>query len=135
MRIKTFDFNSEQPQPCDVEEALRRRIVSSDRLAAARWQKLLELARVLQADGPHPEAWSFLLGDVLHLRPSNPANCVSVEIWTDWQDYGPVSDGLPVLHYRLQIRRGKAPRSTDVRAEHPEMVRDLILQAFGWSGS
>ncbi len=135
MRIKTFDFTSEQPQLCGLEEALQRRIVSSDRLAAARWSKLLELARVLKEDGPYPEVWSCLLCDVLHMGPSNSANRVSVDIWMDWQDYGPVSDGLPVLHYRLQIRRGTAPRSTDARADRPEKARDLILQAFGWSNS
>jgi hypothetical protein len=73
-----------------------------------------------------------VLNRELTLMPANPANRVSVRVWTDWRDYGPVRDGLPVLHYRMQIQRRSSQRTVDARADSPEEAKRIIYQAFGY---
>jgi hypothetical protein len=138
MKIVALDLDADSPERCDVEvllvEILLRRLASSqDRLVAAKWQKLLELVEALCADGPYPEAWGHVQGDELYLSPSKPANPVTVRVRADWRDFGPVVDGLPEMHYRLQIERRGAKLSRDARARSPEEAERIIREAFGWS--
>jgi hypothetical protein len=134
MRIVTIDLDAGPDERfCDVEGPLQRLASSPERLVAARWQMLLDLARVLRADGPAPEAWGLILGDELSLSPGTPANKVTVQVRADWKDHAPLRDGLPEMHYRLQIKRPGAKLSTDARARTPEEVERLIREAFGWS--
>jgi hypothetical protein len=58
---------------------------------------------------------------------------VWVQVWADWPDYGPVRDGLPVMHYRLQIRRPGSNLSRDERMATPAESERVIWQAFGWA--
>jgi hypothetical protein len=133
MRLLTLDLHVDPPQACDIEVPLRRLASSPERLVAAQWQKLLELVQTLHEDGPYPEAWGQVLGDELYVSPENDANRVVVRVRADWRDHAPWRDGLPEMHYRLQIERSGAELSEDARARSPEEVRRIIYEAFGWS--
>jgi hypothetical protein len=133
MRIITLDRDADPPDLCDIEPVLRRLASSPDRQTAARWMKLLELVHALHSDGPHPEAWGSLFGNELYLRPANQASRVTLRIRVDWQDFAPLRDGLPDMHYRFQIMRQGAKVSTDARARTPEEGEEIVRQALGWS--
>ena len=134
MRIVTLDLSVDPAEPCDIELPLSRLVSSPNRLMATQWQKLLDLVQLLQADGPHPEAWGQILGDELYLFPEdNSANLVTVRVRADWRDFAPLLNGLPELHYRLQIERDGAKLSKDARTHNPEEAERIIREAFGWS--
>jgi hypothetical protein len=116
----------------DIEAPLLQMVSSEDHLEAFKGQKLLELVRYLQAQGPAPRACGHLMLGLLCLMPSGSASQVSVDVWVDWRDYGPLRDGLPEAYYRLQIRRGKAPCTRDARAATPAEAEQIIWEAFGW---
>lgn len=116
----------------DIEAPLLRMASSADRLEAFKGQRLLELVQHLQAQGSAPRACGhFLLGE-LWLSPYNSSNRVLVKIWVDWQDYSALRDGLPQVHYRLQIQRGKSRLSREARVLTPEEAEQVIWEAFGW---
>lgn len=94
---------------------------------------LLELVRHLEAHGPAPSAFGHMVGDELSITPTNRYNRASVNVQVDWQDYGTIRDGLPELHDRLTIRRGRSPRSRDERTRELSRVEHLIWEAFGWA--
>ena len=116
----------------DIEAPLQQMASSGDRLEAFKGQKLLELVRYLQVQGPAPRACGHLMLKELWLTPYNAANQVLVKVWVDWQDYTPLRDGLPAAYYRFQIHRGNAPLSRDARAATPEEAEQVIWEAFGW---
>ena len=132
MRIITLDLGHDPPVRREVHDVLQQLVRTTDRLASARWHKLVELVQFLCSDGPFPEAWGQVCGDALHLSPANSANRVTVQVWTDWRDYGPAPGGLPLLHYRLQVRRPSIHLSENARVESPDQARDIIWKAFGW---
>jgi hypothetical protein len=117
----------------DIVAPLRALATDPDRLTSARGRMLLELVEYLHAQGPAPRACGHLSLDELVLFPSHPSAKVSVQVWADWPDYGPARDGLPVMHYRLQIRRPGSPLSRDERAATPAEAERVIWQAFGWA--
>jgi hypothetical protein len=133
MRILTPEPDANPAKLCDIEGPLRRLASSPERVVAAQWQKILELAELLRADSPYPEVWGLICGDELSLHPSNSANRVTVRIRVDWQDLGPLEDSLPVMHYRIQIERPGAKLSTDAWTRSPQEAEQIIREAFGWS--
>ncbi len=133
MRIVTVDLGAGSLEPFDIEVPLARLASSPDRRAAARWRMLLGLVQALRSECRCPEVYGVIVGDVLHLLlPDRQA--VSVRLWADAPDHGPVRDGLPVLYYRVQVKREGTPLSTDLRTEQPEKVARLLEQAFGGLG-
>jgi hypothetical protein len=117
----------------DIELPLVKMAASTDPLEARKGSRLLELVQYLQAQGDAPAAGGcFRLGR-LWLVSSDPANKVSITVWLDWQDYGPLREALPEMHYRLQIQRPDTKLSTDARVANPAEVEQIIWQAFGWS--
>jgi hypothetical protein len=57
---------------------------------------------------------------------------VSVSVRVDWRDYAPLRDGLPEMHYRLQVERPGATLTEDVRAKDVFEAARSIREAFGW---
>jgi hypothetical protein len=121
------------PDEPDIEAELSRRASDEDRICAFQARLLLELVRHLQAQGSAPRAFGRLFLDDLWLSPVRSVDPIIIKVWADWRDYGPSRDGVPVMHYRMQFRRGKAGLSTDVRAERPEDVEQIVWEAFGWN--
>jgi hypothetical protein len=130
MRIVTIDLDVSF-EPCDIEVPLQRLASSPDRRAAARWQLLLNLVRVLRSECRYPEVSGFIIGHEMCLSPASQTSEVWVRIWADSRDYGLVRDGLPILYYRVQVKRLEAPLSADARIERAEEVGRLLEQAFG----
>lgn len=122
-----------QDEHQDVEAQLLRRISGENTIDDGRARLLLELVRHLRRQGSAPRAFGHVVGDELWLSLANSANRVLVKVWLDWRDYGALRDGVPVMHYRLQYRRGKAGLSTDARAESPEDAERAVWEAFGWN--
>jgi hypothetical protein len=147
-----------RPPFCDVQVPLLRLTRSADRGTALRSGKLLELAQALSDDGSTREVHAFISFTklVLHSRDNlksfhptvekrtDPAayrdesrrfiaeNVSRVEIEADWPDHGRVHDGIPVMHYRIRVKRPHARRSNEIRLQDPEKVREFIYEAFKW---
>jgi hypothetical protein len=119
-------------EPHDVEAQLRQRVSGENPIDDCRTRLLLELVQHLRRQGSGPRAFGLIVGDELWLSPARAANLVLVKVRVDWHDQGPSRDGVPVMHYRLQFRRGKAGLSTDARAESPEDAEQVVWEAFGW---
>lgn len=100
--------------PGDVFAQLRALAVSSDRLTAARGQMLLHLLEHLQRQSPTPGAHAIYVIDELWISVVPGGKYVSIRI--DWPDRGEVKDGLPAMHYRMQLDRGERELSLNVRA-------------------
>ncbi|MGL4424312.1 MAG: hypothetical protein ACRCZF_26895 [Gemmataceae bacterium] len=116
----------------DFIASLRTLAADSNWLAAARGRMLLELVEYLLAQGPTPQALGLLLQDKLMLIPAHSSRDVSVHVWVDLPDYGPARDGLPVMHYRLQVHRPGSHLSQDERVSTPAQVERFLWQVFGW---
>jgi len=134
MQIVTFDIvDPETFAPRDIEIPLQRLAESPDPLTAVKWRALLELVRVLRDDGRHPQAIGFILNDEMTIHPRNQANRATVSVRVDWYDFAPLQDGVPALHYRLEIGRRGGDLTKGVRTPDAQEVRTLIREAFGWS--
>ncbi len=84
-----------------------------------------------RAQNPDPTTWGNRLSREMRRRfPSKPKVCVSV--WVDWQDYTPLRDGLPEMHYRFQVKRPGKTISEDARTKDPVEAERIICEAFGW---
>lgn len=116
----------------DIEPALMQLASSDNPLEALKGQKLLELVRHLKTQGPSPTAGRQLVLRELWLVPYNDAKGRCLQIWVDWNDYGPLRDGLPETHFRLSMRRGNGTLSIDARAKTVEDAGQVIYEAFGW---
>jgi hypothetical protein len=117
----------------DLVSALRDGAADSDPLAAARARTLLELVEYLRSRGSGRRAAGLLLNDRLMLSPIGPSSKIAVWVEVDWRDYGPVRDGLPVMHYRLQFKTPGAHLSQNERAATLEAAEQVIWAAFGWT--
>jgi hypothetical protein len=125
------------PSGCDnpdLKAPLAVMAESADRLEAAKGEKLLALVRHLEAQGPAPRAIGRVALGELWLSPSGRSSGAFVRVWLDWPDYGPAQDGLPVMHYRIQVRRPGSSLSADARVQSPQEVEQVISEAFGWAG-
>jgi hypothetical protein len=110
----------------DIESQLRHLANSSDRLRATRGRMLLRLVEQLQNSGPTPQALALLVSNELLISIAYPGR--AVRVWVDWQDYGKTVDGLPTMHYRIQMNTQDMVLSRDERASSPADAERAILQ-------
>lgn len=96
-------------------------------IAAAKARMLLELVEYLRSRGPTSVVGALLFNNALTIVFSHPTR--NVEIWVDWQDHGQVRNGVPEMHYRLQIRNPDTTLSKDERAATYLEAAILILTA------
>ncbi len=75
----------------------------------------------------------MLLFDKLLLSPAGRRREVIVELEADWQDYGPVRDSEPVMHYRVRAKRRGKKLSEEIRVTDAEEVRKFIHETFEWN--
>jgi hypothetical protein len=84
-----------------------------------------------RALNPDPATWGDrLIREMRRRFPPKPGVLLSVRV--DWQDYAPLRDGLPEMHYRFQIHRPGKAISEDARAKDPVEAEGIICKAFGW---
>jgi hypothetical protein len=84
-----------------------------------------------RALNPDPATWGGRLSDEMRRRfPPKPGVCVSVRV--DWQDYAPLRDGLPEMHYRFQVERPGKTITEDARAKNVVEAERIVCEAFGW---
>jgi hypothetical protein len=50
----------------------------------------------------------------------------------DWPDYGPMEDGFPIMHYRVDVKHSDNEVRSEIRTRELEEIRQVLLQAFGW---
>ncbi len=63
----------------------------------------LELVAYLQSRGPTPLVGAIFIMNELWVSLCHPHRIAKVRV--DWQDYGTIRDGVPVMHYRKQMPR------------------------------
>ncbi len=141
MRIGTLDLSVRPIVPCDIEVPLARMASSPDRVAAARWQRLLELVRLLRAVGDDTEVCAVIdcedlcltvqpaLNEELSLAMHAALNSVWVRIWMDAPDH----EGFSAWYYRIQVKRAERPLSTDARIVGPEEAARFLRQVVNES--
>ena len=117
----------------DIEPPLREIAASTDRLQARAGQMLLELVRYLQAQGVTPEVHGMVSTNELWLNSPNPLRKGSLKIWPDCKDYAPLINGIPEMHYRIEIHRAETKLSSDARTSSLTEVARIIDEAFGWN--
>ena len=120
------------PDRDDLLDTLGYYAADTDRLSAARARMLVDLVERLLGQGPSEQAYGELCGGELWLQPCRPAGTTSVKVWPDWRDCGPVRDGLPVMYYRLEVRRPGSGLSDDDRIPTAAAAAQAIRRAFGW---
>lgn len=116
----------------NFERALRQQAAGNDPVDARRARKLLDLVRYLEAQGPAPRAFAHLFFDELWLTPFREADPAMVHVSVDWKDFGPVQDGIPEMHYRLNYKRAGSELSIDASVRDPDEAERVIWEAFGW---
>jgi hypothetical protein len=109
----------------DAFAELRALVASPERIASASGRMLLELVEYLQSRGPTPKAGMTFFNNELWISLRHPARGVTV--WVDWQDYGETRDGLPVMHFRIQISNPDSKLSDNHRATTIVEAACLIL--------
>lgn len=126
-------LNLLSPQEPDVKPALRLLGNTGDRITARKMQMLVDLVGFLEEDGPARLAFAHIYQHEIWLTPANQYNRAMVKITVDWPDYGPLRDGMPAMHYRLQITRRAGAAIRDGRSPDIKEIRRLIFERFGWS--
>jgi hypothetical protein len=111
----------------DVFAQAREQAASLDPVRAACGRMMLELMDYLQSRGPTPQASAIFFRNVLSIGLRTPTR--GVRVWVDWQDYGAVRDGLPVMHYRVDVDRPDSKLSENHRANTMVEAACLILTA------
>jgi len=115
----------------DVKAGLLALTGSENKVQARKADKLLELVRYVEERPP-----SYRVFGILHptdqLSLTCGSNRVSVQIWMDWHDYGPIEDGVPIMHYRADLRNSDHELQSEIRTKELEEIRQFLLQAFGW---
>lgn len=94
---------------------------------------IINLLSLDEPDGVAPAAFGHLTGHEISLSPANEYNRANVRICVDWPDYGPLADGLPMMHYRLKMSRCVGAPTRDERSQDVAEVKRFIWEAFGWS--
>lgn len=56
----------------------------------------------------------------------------SVTLRVDWRDYAPLRDGIPQMHYRIEIKRPGQNLTEEARAQNSAECERVLRQAFGW---
>jgi hypothetical protein len=115
----------------DIKPPLRAIAGSGDHVKGAKAQRLLTLVDFLEAQGPTPQAGGNIFLEELWLHPFPGVASFTVAVRVDWKDYGPVEDGLPVMHYRVLVRRAGAVLTDEVRLQTPQEAGKVILRVFG----
>ena len=104
---------------------------SADPVEAHRGRLLLTLFQCLESEGPLPRLVGLLLRGQLRLSGTEPSGWASVQVEVDWPDYGPAQSGVPVMHYRVRIKRSDSPLSVESRTQDAKEAGRIIGQVFG----
>jgi len=110
----------------DVKSSLFALAGSENKVQARKADKMLELVRYLE-DRPPSHRVFGVLTDQLWLTYHR----VSVRIWMDWPDYGPMEDRVPIMHYRVDVKHFGDEVRSEIRTKELEEIRQFLLQAFG----
>ena len=115
----------------DVKAGLLALTGSENKVQARKAEKVLELVRYLEDRPPFHRVFGILhLTDQLSLVYGRERNRVSVRIWMDWPDSGPIEDGAPIMHFRADLRNSDHEVRSEIRTRGLEEIRQFLLQAF-----
>ena len=96
-----------------------------------RKKKMREFMEEWRASNPDPTTSGDSLRREMRKR-FPPETGIRVRVWAGWRDYGPVRDGLPVMHYRFEVRRPGKAENVYARARDAAGAERIIRKAFGW---
>lgn len=100
----------------------------SDAVQARQMQEFAEEWRARHPD--QVTASEELRAELRRRFPGAPKTRVGVR--ADWQDYAPLRDGVPDMHYRFEVRCPGQPMSTDARTKDLAEAERILRDAFGW---
>src|SRR5688500_8298122 len=126
----------EHLQASDPEPELRGHIILEELILSRRQpldpvreQEMKKFADEWNAANPMaPSTAGRFAREMLQRFPPEPGMRVRVRV--DWQDYGPLRDGLPEMHYRFQIERPGKTISEDARAKDVAEAERIVREAF-----
>ena len=121
-------LHSSRVEFVDAAEVLR--IQSPQEQSELRKLELLQsLLAFLKQHRPHCKVFGYFINGCFRLTA--PSRCSTVvEVSVDFYDGTRPADGVPRLHFRLNVQEEENPLSHDVRTDDPEQVRQSLCTAF-----
>jgi hypothetical protein len=127
-QVQSSDCENELWGQILIRELLLRKPEPPDPVRSRQMKEFLNQWRAMN---PDPTSWGDRLSREIARRfPSKPGVCVSVRV--DWQDHAPLREGLPVMHYRLQVAHPWQTITKEARTQDPTDAERIISEAFGW---
>jgi len=112
----------------DIKNPLRKLAASPKPVPAHKGRLLLELALHLE-NCPGPRVVGHLMLEDLWLQAGGRGNA-SVRVSVDWQDYGPLDNGLPLMHYRVWLKRPNEVLSQETRTGDVDEAARAVVKAL-----
>lgn len=113
----------------DIKAPLRSLTADPNPLTALRGRLLLEVVRRLEGC-PGPRVWAHAFMGALSLCAGSRETDPVVQVDVDWQDYGPIRDGLPVAHFRVHVKRPGVVLSEETRTADADEAVNCIVQGL-----
>lgn len=114
----------------DARNILARFAENPDVAVAACWKKLIELVDRLYEIGPPHDLYGWITGYGYELTIFTPENA-TINVRADRFDYGPCINGVPIFHFRVEVKRGsRVVRET--RRESVDEMASLIVGELGF---
>jgi hypothetical protein len=114
----------------DVKSSLLALTDSGDKVQAHKAERILELVRYLEEWPPSHRALAILhLTDQLWITFGRRPKVASARIRIDWKDYGPVEDGIPIMHYRIEVKTPGDKVWSEIRTRELEEIRQFLARA------
>lgn len=114
----------------EIKSAIQQLTCAENPVITVGGRMLQSLVDYLEASGATPSVVAELRPEGIWLWRAEPIGGVEALVSVDRPDYGPVRDGLPVMHYRLRIKCDGVPMSREWRTSDLAKVEYLIRQAF-----
>jgi len=115
----------------DAKSSLLALADNENKVLARKAEQMLELVRYLEDRPPSYRVFATQrLVDQLWLTYGRRPRSVWARIRIDWSDYGPLEDGIPIMHYRIEVKSSDDDVWSEIRSRELEEIRQFLTQAF-----
>ncbi|MDB5344403.1 MAG: hypothetical protein JWP89_2780 [Schlesneria sp.] len=130
--VELVDYLQGNAPDCDIDSSIIFNTLGLSKPFPAdpdrdrEFEKFMEEWRALHPDS---EKWG---NDFLEAaRPFYSKRIDSIKVTIDWPDFGPLENGMPIMHYRFRIERAESTMSEDARASDLVSAKQIICTALG----
>jgi hypothetical protein len=129
--LELVDFLQSSEPDCNIDAAILLKELHLSKPSPPDPERDREFEIFLEewrASHPDPQSWGNELVDAA--RPFFGKRRDSIRITVDWPDYGPLENGIPIMHYRFRIDRAEGTISKDARARDLASAKMIICDAL-----